>query len=1199
MADGRVVIDVVVNDEQLKKLDGSLGTVEKSTGKVATGAKNMTAAMLAVKAVSKVFDAVSQSLDAAISRFDTMKQYPRVMEMIGFSTEQSERSVRRLAEGIEGLPTRLDEVVGTAQGLALITDDINYATDLTLGLNNAFLASGASAGDASRGLVQYQQMLATGKADMQSWRTLQETMPVALRMTAEAFGYAGSSATNDFYEALRDGDITFEQFGDKIIELSNQTGGFADMAMESSKGIATSMQNVKTAVVNGLTVVIEAFENMLREVTGKGIAEHLDNLKQIVRTVFKAIGTSIEQVTPIVKFFYEIFKTVINFIAENTEIVVGLVTAFAMFKIIESVNGWMTTLKGGLETLYLVLLDVTSGTNTFLGALSGIGGSVGNFASILGSVPGMVSLAIGATVGLAVKFHNDQKKRIEEMAAVHNEKAQEMLDAQKEFSNAVQQSIDDHETQRGRAIRAADGLKSLAEETFALAEQQGRTGAETKQLEENINELNDAIGQEVIFYNEKTGAISTTAGELNSYLDLMKAENQLALEKERQVEVDEQLVEATKNRKLAQEAYHEQQREIYKLEQEKQELDHTGNMTQQTQSAHRLQQIYEEIEARQQALEISREAYEEARNSENDLIEQKEDIAGRTEQLYADMADAESAYMAAVEENKIIRITSLDQLTEADRAYVEGMKDRFEDIKTASTNMFEKINTDSEMTSAQMLETLKHNQQAVSDWSSNLESLGNRTLSNNQKVSTEFVEYLRNMGTDGAAIVAELVNATDAELIEFSNIFETQGQFAGESLAGAMDIPKEELPEGIWELITETDTGLTEGFNSIDWDKYGETMGLGLVEGIESQSENVSAAGEGIAKDSIKGVKGGLESYSPSRAAAREGVNLADGLIQGINKSKNKVIQTAESLSKQIMNSFKVNFGDSRQVTTAEFTEMNQIVQTQLNQMKNAVNTSLTGIKQLFTSSYSQMRSTQTRELTSMVSTATSRLNQMNSTATSMLNQMVNYFRSTISNIKSTVATGFQYVANQIKTHLTSAVTTARTMTSQVGSAMYAGVSAAKDAGYYTGIGFRDGLASTRSSVMSTARSIANAASNTIKSSLKISSPSGVTEDYGSFTGEGFAIGLQGWVNKVARIANILAGSAVPNFNPNSVFGIANPAYAGAGSSVSNVQHSSTNDNRMILHVDKLVWTGEKDIRQTMDEIGFINSQEQWRLDNG
>lgn len=212
---------------------------------------------------------------------------------------------------------------------------------------------------------------------------------------------------------------------------------------------------------------------------------------------------------------------------------------------------------------------------------------------------------------------------------------------------------------------------------------------------------------------------------------------------------------------------------------------------------------------------------------------------------------------------------------------------------------------------------------------------------------------------------------------------------------------------------------------------------------------------------------------------------------------------------------------------------------------------------------------------------------------------MVSYFRSTISNIKSTVATGFQYVANQIQTHLTSAVTTARTMTSQVGSAMYEGVSAAKNAGYYTGIGFRDGLASTRSSVMSTARSIANAASNTIKSSLKISSPSGVAEDYGSFTGEGFAIGLQGWVNKVARIANILAGSAVPDFNPNSVFGIANPAYAGAGSSVSNVQHSSTNDNRMILHVDKLVWTGEKDIRQTMDEIGFINSQEQWRLDNG
>jgi len=44
MADGRVVIDVLVNDKQLGKLDGRLGGVEKSASKVTSTAKGMTLA---------------------------------------------------------------------------------------------------------------------------------------------------------------------------------------------------------------------------------------------------------------------------------------------------------------------------------------------------------------------------------------------------------------------------------------------------------------------------------------------------------------------------------------------------------------------------------------------------------------------------------------------------------------------------------------------------------------------------------------------------------------------------------------------------------------------------------------------------------------------------------------------------------------------------------------------------------------------------------------------------------------------------------------------------------------------------------------------------------------------------------------------------------------------------------------------------
>ena len=177
-----------------------LGDFVRGMGKVAAG--------IGVFAlVRKGIDMVKQSMDGAISRYDTLNNFPRVMQQLGFDAESSQGAIDKLSDGIQGLPTRLDEVASTAQSIAVMTGDLDGAVDTTLALNNAFLASGASTADAERGLQQYVQMLSKGEVDLQSWRTLQETMPYALRETAEAFGFTGQSATNDFYEALKSGEI--------------------------------------------------------------------------------------------------------------------------------------------------------------------------------------------------------------------------------------------------------------------------------------------------------------------------------------------------------------------------------------------------------------------------------------------------------------------------------------------------------------------------------------------------------------------------------------------------------------------------------------------------------------------------------------------------------------------------------------------------------------------------------------------------------------------------------------------------------------------------------------------------------------------------------------------------------------------------------------------------------------------------------
>src|SRR5690606_31484415 len=255
MADGRVVIDVVLNDGQVAKgvanLGKSLGNLDKTAQRGVLTIGKLAAALGLIGIAKKGIDMVRGALDGAIDRYDTLNNFPKVMQQIGFSAKDSQKAINRLADGVKGLPTTLDSVAKTAQRIAVMTGDLNGAVETTLALNNAFLASGASAYDAQRGLEQYIQMLAKGEVDLQSWRTLQETMGVALNDVAKAFGFAGKSAQMDLYQALKDGEITFDQFNKKIIELSNATGGFADRARTATGGIRTAVTNMRTAVVRG------------------------------------------------------------------------------------------------------------------------------------------------------------------------------------------------------------------------------------------------------------------------------------------------------------------------------------------------------------------------------------------------------------------------------------------------------------------------------------------------------------------------------------------------------------------------------------------------------------------------------------------------------------------------------------------------------------------------------------------------------------------------------------------------------------------------------------------------------------------------------------------------------------------------------------------------------------------------------------
>ena len=240
--------------------------------------KSIVAGVGITKVIGASMNVLSSSLDGAINRFDTMQSYPKVMKSLGFSVEQSQKSVAKLNQSVQGLPTSLADVVTTSKSLSAVTGNIDKATDTTIALNHAFLASGSSSEDASRGLQQYSQMLAKGTVDMESWRTLQETMAPALTKVSKKLGIASGNA-NELYDALKNGTITFDQFNDAMIECDTETGGFADTALEASKGVKTSMTNIKSAVQNLEQGFMSAMNNMLKSKAMGGLVDNLEKIK--------------------------------------------------------------------------------------------------------------------------------------------------------------------------------------------------------------------------------------------------------------------------------------------------------------------------------------------------------------------------------------------------------------------------------------------------------------------------------------------------------------------------------------------------------------------------------------------------------------------------------------------------------------------------------------------------------------------------------------------------------------------------------------------------------------------------------------------------------------------------------------------------------------------------------------------------------
>lgn len=357
----------------------------------------------AAAVTTKAMSVISGSIGNAVSRADQMNNFPKVMKNLGYSSQDAAASIKKISNALDGLPTTSSAMTGMVQQLAPLTSNLDEATNIALAFNNAMLAGGASTMEQENALTQYTQMLSAGKVDMQAWRSIQAAMPGQLNQVAEAMLGAGKNS-NDLYEAMKNGSISFDDFNKKVMEL-NQNGfgkyaSFAQQAKDATQGIGTAMENVQNRVAKAVQKVIEAVgvENIAGAINGfsSQFGKIGDAAAGMVTGVKGWFGKAAQAAQPLVSIWQSDFGqlgTYLKGLSANAQAFGG-----SLLDVVTNGGGlqnFLTGLNNIISPLVNWWIALTRNVSIFIGTLSDSGGVQAFLASLSELWKGLTQLGQG------------------------------------------------------------------------------------------------------------------------------------------------------------------------------------------------------------------------------------------------------------------------------------------------------------------------------------------------------------------------------------------------------------------------------------------------------------------------------------------------------------------------------------------------------------------------------------------------------------------------------------------------------------------------------------------------------------------------------------------------------------------------------------------------------------------------------------
>lgn len=954
MADGEVRIKVTVDGKDVESTITGLDNLQQSSKQAAGGIKDIATSLGLVKVASKAIEVLSSSLNEAIGRFDTIERYPKVMESLGYGADVSTESIEKLSKGIEGLPTKLDSVVSSTQRMTTITGQLGKSTDAVIALNNSFMANGASVSDAERGMVQYLQMLSKGTVDIVSWRTLQETMGVALRKTAEAMGYLGSNGVNQLYSALQSGKTTFSEFQNNLISIATGTGEIATLAQQNSQGIATSFTNLKTAVVRNLADLVKVFDTLSKEITGKTIAENINSMKDGINASFKSINSTVKKATPVFKTFAEVVKATISVVKKLEPVLVGVATAYVALKVIQSVSGMIKKSNSLIETArkstqgLSMAVDLHSAAKLKETAAEGANvaakkasiatqaaqnGTIGlgtaaiglltgaltvhevatmaataateAFSVALGVIASPLGIVIGA-IGLfaaGLAFHKSTTDKAVNSTDSLASATERLIQKTSEATKGIDENISARKTEIEDLDASTDAYNALADELDELIKSEHKSASEKSRIQTIVDSLNGSLNGLGLAYDKENDSISVGTGLLKDRIKVLQ-------EKEKAQSAQKNIVQINEDIQKSEKALKTYNEEKIKLEKELGDQRETNAM----------------LFARHDiSMAESAKSYTKAIDELNTKISEEE---SRQASLKAQKEETDTAIIAsqaavdeAVQNGVMSQTMSYELLSDSQKEAVDSMTTKWQEYCEQTTNMFDALEQDSALSVDQLIANLSANQLAMDQWGTNMETL--RTRLSQLGLSDALVSQFEEMGPQYGLTLAGLVQESDGKLAELAGAFDQGSKTATNVLKKNFDFEGSGINEQITNLVTQTKEGLKGQMEAADFSSITANVGTDLATGIGQNAEAVLSSSQELGSNVPKGAATGIHSnlilvedavtrlakatstgfatplgiQSPSTVFAGYGKNIIEGLKNGISSTKETALSEMRTLA--------------------------------------------------------------------------------------------------------------------------------------------------------------------------------------------------------------------------------------------------------------------------------------------------------------